>query len=259
MKRNKIIIAAVVIISALVIGLTAHYRLNNNNSSVNNQLDPSVAASVISNEVSGTVSDSASTEASSLTIVPEGVYTNGSESMVFTGNTVDISGMVFNYTLNNGYITLDTENLYFSDEFIAVYKEENGEDADIDTQLEKTRESASDIILQYSESFDWVTYEEYIFKRTEDYATGPSGTYASEDDSNITITFDNGTATYVNGDITETHPYVLYLDGEDLIVTFYSMNLYSTDLYNNYCENNYFYYSDETTIDLGFGTFTKAE
>ena len=215
----------------------------------------------MSGEVSGMISGSDSSVSSEkeITAVPDGVYSNGSESMIFDGNTVDISGMVFNYTLENGYVVLDIDSLSFSDAFISLYQKENGKEADLDAQLEKTKESASSITIQYNESFDWVTYEEYIFKRSEDFSKGPSGTYQSEDSSDITLTFDNGSATYVNGDVTETHPYVIYLDGEDYIVVFYSLDLYSSSFYSANCENNYFSYSDESKIELGFATFTKAE
>ncbi|SHI20009.1 hypothetical protein SAMN02745229_01993 [Butyrivibrio fibrisolvens DSM 3071] len=260
MKKNIIITAAVVTISVILTVSAAVYR-SKNGSTVTNELDPSLASSLMDDEVSGMVTntDSGVSSESSITTVPDGVYTNGSESMIFDGNSVDISGMVFDYTLENGYVVLDIDSLSFSDAFTNMYKEEKGEDADLDAQLTKTKESASSITIQYNEKFDWVTYEEYIFKRSEDFSKGPSGTYQSEDDSNITLTFDNGIATFVNGDITETHPYVIYLDGEDLIIVFYSLDLYSSDFYGSFCENNYFYFTDESKIDLGFGSFVKAE
>lgn len=262
MKKNIIITVAVIAISIILTISAAIYR-NKNASSVTNELDASMASSVISGEVSGMISDTysgaTSTSDESLTSVPDGVYSNGSESMIFDGNTVDISGMVFNYTLENGYVVLDIDSLSFSDAFKAMYQQEKGEEADLDAQLEKTKESASSITIQYNEKFDWVTYEEYIFKRSEDFSKGPSGTYNSEDSADITLSFDNGTATYVCGDTTETHPYVIYLDGEDYIVVFYSLDLYESEFYKTYCENNYFYYSDESKIDLGFGTFVKSK
>ncbi len=260
MKKKLIITVAVIAISILLTVSAAIYR-NKRGSSATNELDPSLASSVMSGEVSGMISGSDSSVSSEkeITAVPDGVYSNGSESMIFDGNTVDISGMVFNYTLENGYVVLDIDSLSFSDAFISLYQKENGKEADLDAQLEKTKESASSITIQYNESFDWVTYEEYIFKRSEDFSKGPSGTYQSEDSSDITLTFDNGSATYVNGDVTETHPYVIYLDGEDYIVVFYSLDLYSSSFYSANCENNYFSYSDESKIELGFATFTKAE
>jgi hypothetical protein len=260
MKRNIIITASVVFISIILIGASAYYKFSTQIDHPANELDPSMAASIVTNEVSGTISsdDSDSTD-STLTSVPEGVYTNGSESMIFTADTVNISGMIFNYTLDDGYVKLDVDNLTFSDEFVDLYKSQNPDDADIDAQLEKTKESASDIVIQYNEQFDWVTYEEYIFKRTEDYTTGPSGTYQDEENPDVTLSFDNGTATYVNGDTTESYPYVIYLDGEQTLVTFYTLDLYSGIFYNSYCENNYFYYSDAASIDLGFGTFVKTK
>ena len=261
MKRNAIIITAVIVLSAIVIGSAAYYRLSGNTDNTN-ELSSSLAASVAYGEVSAMSSlesSDSSEDSATLTAVPDGVYTNGSESMIFVGNTVDISGMVFNYTLENGYVVLDADNLTFSDEFKALYIEDNGDDQSLEDQLEKTKESASSITIQYNESFDWVTYEEYIFKRTEDYSNGPSGSYCDEENSDVTLTFDNGVATYVNGDITETHPYVLYLDGEDMIVTFYNLDLYSSNFYSTYCENNYFYFTDESSLDMGFGTFVKAE
>lgn len=260
MKKKLIITVAVIAISILLTVSAAIYR-NKRGSSATNELDPSLASSVMSGEVSGMISgtDSSVSSEKEITAVPDGVYSNGSESMIFDGNTVDISGMVFNYTLENGYVVLDIDSLSFSDAFISLYQKEKGEEADLDAQLEKTKESASSITIQYNESFDWVTYEEYIFKRSEDFSKGPSGTYQSEDSSDITLTFDNGSATYVNGDVTETHPYVIYLDGEDYIVVFYSLDLYSSSFYSANCENNYFNYSDESKIELGFATFTKAE
>ena len=260
MKKKLIITVAVIAISILLTVSAAIYR-NKRGSSATNELDPSLASSVMSGEVSGMISGSDSSVSSEkeITAVPDGVYSNGSESMIFDGNTVDISGMVFNYTLENGYVVLDIDSLSFSDAFISLYQKENGKEADLDAQLEKTKESASSITIQYNESFDWVTYEEYIFKRSEDFSKGPSGTYQSEDSSDITLTFDNGSATYVNGDVTETHPYVIYLDGEDYIVVFYSLDLYSSSFYSANCENNYFSYSDESKIELGFATLTKAE
>lgn len=260
MKKKLIITVAVIAISILLTVSAAIYR-NKRGSSATNELDPSLASSVMSGEVSGMISGSDSSVSSEkeITAVPDGVYSNGSESMIFDGNTVDISGMVFNYTLENGYVVLDIDSLSFSDAFISLYQKEKGKEADLDAQLEKTKESASSITIQYNESFDWVTYEEYIFKRSEDFSKGPSGTYQSEDSSDITLTFDNGSATYVNGDVTETHPYVIYLDGEDYIVVFYSLDLYSSSFYSANCENNYFSYSDESKIELGFATFTKAE
>ena len=260
MKKNIIITLAVIAISILLTVSAAIYR-SKKGSSATNELDASLASSVMSGEVSGMVSetDSGSSSDIKITAVPDGVYSNGSESMIFDGNTVDISGMVFEYTLENGYVVLDIDSLSFSDSFKAMYQKEKSEDADLDAQLEKTKESASSITIQYNESFDWVTYEEYIFKRSEDFSKGPSGTYQSEESSDITLTFDNGNATFVSGDVTETHPYVIYLDGEDYIVVFYSLDLYSSSFYGAYCENNYFYYSDANKIELGFGTFTKAE
>ena len=260
MKKNLIITAAVVTISVILTVSAAVYR-SKNGSTVTNELDPSLASSLMDDEVSGMVTntDSGVSSESSITTVPDGVYTNGSESMIFDGNSVDISGMVFDYTLENGYVVLDIESLSFSDAFTNMYKEEKGEDADLDAQLSKTKESASSITIQYNEKFDWVTYEEYIFKRSEDFSKGPSGTYQSEDSSDITLTFNNGNATFVSGDITETHPYVIYLDGEDLIIVFYSLDLYSSDFYGSCCENNYFYFTDESKIELGFSSFVKAE
>ena len=259
MKKNIIIIIVVIAIFLITTGTAFWYRSSQENKATADSQSSLDSTSDVSNEDSSVSSNGLDTsDLDTLATVPDGVYTNGSESMIFEGNTVDISGMVFNYTLESGYIVLDVDNLTFSDEFIAIYKDENGDDDSlIEEQLSKTKESALDITLQYSEKFDWVTYEEYIFKRTEDYSTGPSGTYENEDNSEITLSFDNGIATYVNGDITETYPYVIYLDGEDTIITFYTLDLYTGDLYNNYCENNYFYYDDENSIDLGFGTFVK--
>lgn len=259
MKKNIIIIIVVIAIFLITTGTAFLYRSSQENKATADSQSSLDSTSDVSNEDLSVSSNGLDTsDLDTLATVPDGVYTNGSESMIFEGNTVDISGMVFNYTLESGYIVLDVDNLTFSDEFIAIYKDENGDDDSlIEEQLSKTKESALDITLQYSEKFDWVTYEEYIFKRTEDYSTGPSGTYENEDNSEITLSFDNGIATYVNGDITETYPYVIYLDGEDTIITFYTLDLYTGDLYNNYCENNYFYYDDENSIDLGFGTFVK--
>lgn len=261
-KRNIIITSAVIVISALIIGSAAYYKYTHSSNKVTNELDPSIAASLMTDEISASIESSASMDSSSdesITSVPEGVYTNGSESMIFSEDTVNISGMIFNYTLENGYVRLDVDNLTFSDEFIELYNSQNPDNADIDAQLEKTKESAKDIVIQYNEQFDWITYEEYIFKRTEDYATGPSETYHDKDNADITLSFDNGIATYVNGDITESYPYTIYLDGEQVLITFYSLDLYSGSFYNTYCENNYFYYSDASSIDLGFGTFVKTK
>ena len=261
MKRNTLIILTVVIISACIILAAALYRNSSPDANATSDLDPALAASVVTQEVSGTTSSESkdSTGDSELTNVPDGVYTNGSESMIFEGNTVDISGMIFDYTLNNGYVALDIDSLRFSDYFITLYEDANNDDQDIDTQLSKTKESASSITIQYNSKFDWVTYEEYIFKRSEDYSTGPNGTYISEDNEAVTLTFEDGVATYINGDTTLTYPYVIYLDGEDTVVTFYTLDFYTGDLYDTYCENNYFYYSDESSLDLGFGTFVKKD
>ena len=115
MKRNIIITASVVVISIILIGASAYYKFSTQIDHPANELDLSMAASIVTNEVSGTISsdDSDSTD-STLASVPEGVYTNGSESMIFTADTVNISGMIFNYTLEDGYVKLDVDNLTFS-------------------------------------------------------------------------------------------------------------------------------------------------
>ena len=52
MKRNIIITASVVVISIILIGASAYYKFNSQTEQSSNKLDPSLAASIMTDEIS---------------------------------------------------------------------------------------------------------------------------------------------------------------------------------------------------------------
>jgi len=239
LKNSKVLISLAVIFIVLLFAIALKLNMMNN--------------------VADDESDSASSSTSEETeiVYPDGVYTDGLASMIFSGTTVDISGMVFEYTIEDGYIVLDADSLYYSDELLEVYEYEGKTDDEVAEQMETTKSAASELLVSYNATNDWIMYESDIYVKTESYDLGPSGTYVCGSDENVTITFDNGMATFDNGEVVEETPYVIYDDVNGMEVVFYATDFETTYLYSG-MGINYIYYDDVDTLKISSDTFTLA-
>ena len=193
----------------------------------------------------------------------KGTYTNGYTTMTFEGSkiTFNMMGVEFTakYKVKKDKIVLDPKSIAFTQEALDYFEDElDMDEDDIQDELDDLVDDMEDdpsASYKYDKKKKVLTMDGIEYYYAENYKVGPNGTYVSEDDEDVTLTFKNGELTYDNDGDDETLSYYCYDDGHDVYVVFYGLEFEDSEFYHTYYTSRFEFDDDE--IEINDITFEK--
>ena len=171
-----------------------------------------------------------------------GRFTNGLTTLTFSGDelTYSSASMEFtvNYKIEYDEIIYDVDTLELTDAYMDYYEEYSKDhfSSGTDGYLESLKLSYdSPEKINYNEEDKTLKFQLKTFYCVEDYNIGPNGEFTCEEDD-ITITFEDGEATFNNAGNKETFPYICYIEDGKVCIGFDGIGYMETEFYKKYNE-----------------------
>ncbi len=194
----------------------------------------------------------------------KGTYTDGYNTITFSGNKMTCStmGMEFTvkYKIKGDELVVDAKSLKLSDKTLDYLEDENDMDKDeIKEYIEELKEDMGEdasMEFEYDKKKKIIELNDSEYYYAENYKVGPSGKFTCEEDEDITITFKNGKATYDDDGDDETLTYYCFDDGDNVYIAFYGDDLDDSEYYEKFYTSK-IKIEDEDEFQIGNYTFEK--
>ena len=193
----------------------------------------------------------------------KGTYTDGYNTITFSGNKMTCSTMgvefTVKYKIKDDKLVVDPKSLKLSDKTMDYLEDEEDMDKDeIEEYIDDLKDDMEDTSMKFKydkkKKIVKLNGSEYYY--AENYKVGPSGKFTCEEDDDITITFKNGKATYDDDGDDETLTYYCFDDGDDVYIAFYGDDLADSEYYDKFYTTK-IKIEDEDEFEIGNYTFEK--